>query len=517
MTLSTAVLADNLSAAPDPIHDWRYQARFIPFGIVDRVYAPLVVTMMSLPLCENFEGADPKNKETAHLFPSGTLASFQLRREFFPKKPAARQLDASVLQALQAQIPGGSVKQPCTSSARCVVVEEVKSQRDARDWNQVQKLPSTASNLCELEAQEMADARSSMSTDASDIKSFEPATLDNGKNSNPGIPLYSFLQLQCAVRRDAAIVIQAPQPARRREALARLTAIVDSHVNDDASTDVLDMILHELLPPMLAAMADSRSQRNRELAVGMLCRMARYCMAMWDNLDDILPVLSRRMGHLGHDGFVHLPEVRAADHSQQPKGFNAVETSEEVRFLLTEFVELIMESLPDELVGPSLNTITGLLRACAMDSAPEVKRRACGAIASLCRNHSHLLLNFAETIVRSLYGCLTHSHSAIRVAGLRALVGALHCGLYKYNAQIIQDLIAWQEPNLVPIDAFYGGHVAVNYLAKLSSDRSTSVRRYFLKCLAYVVINLPDKMDYEGWLVPYLVTGLTDEDLGVQV
>ena len=105
-----------------------------------------------------------------------------------------------------------------------------------------------------------------------------------------------------------------------------------------------------------------------------------------------------------------------------------------------------------------------------------------------------MLLHFALPLARSLTSCLTHNHAKIRILGLRAVTACLWCGVWKHNFEIFEVLMAWQDPNKVPIKAFYEGVTNVNYMSTLSFDRHPAVRRFWFETLAYWMLRCVDKV-----------------------
>lgn len=86
----------------------------------------------------------------------------------------------------------------------------------------------------------------------------------------------------------------------------------------------------------------------------------------------------------------------------------------------------------------------------------------------------------------------------------------MYCGVWKYNANIMEHLIGFRDPNLVPIRDFYESTTKINYFAMFIVDRSIKVRSAFYKTVSDLLLHLPDKKDHEGRLFPYLLTGLHD-------
>ena len=120
------------------------------------------------------------------------------------------------------------------------------------------------------------------------------------------------------------------------------------------------------------------------------------------------------------------------------------------------------------------------------------------------------MLHFAENMGRSLFTAFVNKHAKVRMAGLKALYSVLFCGVWKFNANIMEHMIGFRDPNLVPIKDFYEATTKLNYFAMFVADRSTVVRDYFYRTMANLMIKLPDKKDHEGRVFPYLISGLYD-------
>jgi len=117
---------------------------------------------------------------------------------------------------------------------------------------------------------------------------------------------------------------------------------------------------------------------------------------------------------------------------------------------------------------------------------------------------------------RSLFTAFVNKHAKVRIAGLKALYQVFFCGVWKYNANIMEHLIGFRDPNLVPIRDFYEVTTKLNYFAMFVADRSTVVRERFYKTVADLSMKLPDKKDHEGRLFPYLISGLYDQNDGIR-
>ncbi|PFH36043.1 HEAT repeat-containing protein [Besnoitia besnoiti] len=244
--------------------------------------------------------------------------------------------------------------------------------------------------------------------------------------------------------------------------------------------------------------------------------MAKNVFAADDLLRISLPIAVSRFGSEDIEGVGHLPEVMRPPPEQKPTKLIPIESSEEVRGAMLEFMAALLERCSDDAIWANMDGIVGILRACAMDQCAAIQTSACAHICNFCEHHYEGLLHFTEALARSLLSCLVHPHSKVRLHGLEALTAVMRCGQYKYSAAVVQMLMGWQDPNVVPIKAFYEPCSTHNYLARLVADRTPAVRTYFYETIVRWLHRFPDKADYESWLFPYLLTGIFDENKAVQ-
>jgi len=297
----------------------------------------------------------------------------------------------------------------------------------------------------------------------------------------------------------------------RLQSLLKLERVLVYRI-DSLSTDVIDASLDALLKPLLKRAKD-KSEKCRELSIRILRSLVDSCSDLSAALAYVFPVLVSRLGCEDLDGVAHLPEVMRPAPEQKPTEITRpVEDSEEVRLELAFFVKSLLGRCNQTQILCYIDEATGLLRAQAMDMYQEVKAVALETLISFCYNHTEMLLHFAEPLGRSLCSCLMHQHARIRIKALQALTAVLFCGVWKHNHEIFQVLMAWQDPNSVPIKAFYESVTKVNYLSTLSFDRHPAVRRFWYETMSYWLLRLPDKVDNEPYIFPYLLTGLCDEN-----
>lgn len=92
----------------------------------------------------------------------------------------------------------------------------------------------------------------------------------------------------------------------------------------------------------------------------------------------------------------------------------------------------------------------------------------------------------------------------------------MYCGAWKYTVDLFEALIGFRDPNVVPIKDFYEPSIKFNYFARFVVDRSTLVRETFYKTLASWLLKLPDKVDHEGRMLPYMISALNDPNDNIQ-
>lgn len=73
---------------------------------------------------------------------------------------------------------------------------------------------------------------------------------------------------------------------------------------------------------------------------------------------------------------------------------------------------------------------------------------------------------------RSLFTSLINKHANCRIAGLKALYYVFFSGSFKFSANLMEHLIGFRDPNVVPIKDFYEASTKLNYFALMVADRA---------------------------------------------
>jgi hypothetical protein len=80
----------------------------------------------------------------------------------------------------------------------------------------------------------------------------------------------------------------------------------------------------------------------------------------------------------------------------------------------------------------------------------------------------------------------------------------------------MEHMVGFRDPNMVPIKEFYDPSTKLNYMAAFVVDRSVQTRICFYKTMAKLLMELPDRIDHEPRIFPYLISGLYDQNDGIR-
>jgi hypothetical protein len=129
----------------------------------------------------------------------------------------------------------------------------------------------------------------------------------------------------------------------------------------------------------------------------------------------------------------------------------------------------------------------------------------------LVKEHRYHLSSF------SVLQLLGHKASRIRLAAISAVDQCLmRAEPWRKTYPTIAAMAALTT-DVVPIADFFNPPTRVNYMSRLTFDSNLVVRRAWFSQLVDWVTTLEDRADVDAHLCPYLLTGLFDEDVKVQV
>ena len=161
---------------------------------------------------------------------------------------------------------------------------------------------------------------------------------------------------------------------------------------------------------------------------------------------------------------------------------------------------------------PYVDNVVNICKALCMDPYGDVIIQGTKAISEFSRAGGDQLIHFCHAMGRSLFTAFVHKHAKVRMAGLRALFDVLCTGAWKTSYAVFENMVGFRDPNIVPIKEFYDPSTKINYFAMFIVDRSVATRECFYKTMAKLLIDLPDKVDHEGRIFPFLMSGLYDEN-----
>lgn len=221
------------------------------------------------------------------------------------------------------------------------------------------------------------------------------------------------------------------------------------------------------------------------------------------------------------EGVKYLPEEMRPIPSQTPhKIAKLTENSEEIRILYVKLLESIIffnqnedysYNISNDDYRMFINDIVNITCTLCMDPCAAVILEACSLLKQICiKFNKELLFYFNSLLSRSVYLALTHKQSKLRIAAIDCLEKLLYCSPFKKNTEIMEQLIGFRDPNLVPIKDFYEPSTKLNYMALLISDPVPTVVKRFYEMVTTWMLELEDRSDHESRLIPYILTGLFD-------
>lgn len=198
--------------------------------------------------------------------------------------------------------------------------------------------------------------------------------------------------------------------------------------------------------------------------------------------------------------------------TQKPhKMARIVEESEHVRERLLDLAKTLVEIVTPEHMRFFIDDMINVISVLLMDPVPEIQMKACKLMSAFVVNYKELVFHFTVKLARAILLPLTSKKSNIRIAAVQSLQDLLYCGSWKYTVEVFDILVGFKDPNFVAIREFYEPLHNLNYLATLINSGNPSVREAFIQFIGDLFTSLPDKVDVECRLLPYLLSGLFDD------
>jgi hypothetical protein len=310
-------------------------------------------------------------------------------------------------------------------------------------------------------------------------------------------------------------VLREGSEFEKKGAITRLLEEFKAHPLETAP-EFFQNVLENNLQNFLDSM-DHKSDLIRETSIKILRHLLTRCSESEKFIPRVIEKLVERSNCSNLDSWDHLPPDARPTPSQLPHLMVAtLEPIEEVRFLLLELLSDSLVGNELELVLDIMSDSVNILRVFLMDKNLNIQVRACEVLLEFILSYQEYLPNFAEILARALLLPLVSKKSKAKLAAMRALEELLFVGPFKQSYSVMDILIGYRDPNVVPIKDFYDPSHNVNYLALLINDEKKCVREQFLLILENWLINLKDREDHYPRLIPYLLTFAFDCDTEIQ-
>ena len=180
-----------------------------------------------------------------------------------------------------------------------------------------------------------------------------------------------------------------------------------------------------------------------------------------------------------------------------------------------------------------------ILRSSFRDPFHDANTLGCACIQTVAARLGRRLQPASKELTAAVLPLTTHRRKAVRCAAIRAVRELVFVGAH----EMVLEMVAWRDPNLVAIKSFYEPDpkvlctpslcrdqisrvhamrvlklwpVQVNFCGKLSTDSAHSVRAEFVDMLGAWLCKLDERIDHQGRLLPYLVSALCDLHPAVQ-
>ena len=311
------------------------------------------------------------------------------------------------------------------------------------------------------------------------------------------------------ISRDIINMQDKEDDQKRKFALIRLYKIFVLAKNK-APNRIYQELLPEIQKPIFKRFSD-KLEKTRELATLIVKEFCMRCDDLTLSIPYLVPILVERLKADDLEGVDYLPEKMKPCSNQRAQVMSELaETSESVRVNIAEIVTITVASTLFDCMRPYVDAFVNICKALCMDPYGDVIIEGTRAIAEFSKAGGEQLIHFCEPMGRALFTSFVHKHAKVRMAGLRALFDVLNTGCWKNSVYVFEHMMGFRDPNIVPIRDFFDPQSKVNYFAMFVVDRSIAMRLCFYKTMGRLLMDLPDRVDHEGRVFPYLVSGLFD-------
>ncbi|XP_031556171.1 dynein assembly factor 5, axonemal-like [Actinia tenebrosa] len=228
------------------------------------------------------------------------------------------------------------------------------------------------------------------------------------------------------------------------------------------SAQVLQSLLDELVKPLLKVMSDP-TEKCRDLSVQIMSEFADKIVDVSVFLPYIIPTISQRLGQ---------PEI--------------VENCEELRLALVKLLTTVTKLCQNKM-AVYIDDMIKIFQRTNLDPFHEVRKESFKCINVLAPAIPEQFYFQGNSLVSSLLKTISHQHSKVRVACIETIGVVIQYG----DGKNVDDV--------------------TSHLAQRTFDSSPTVRAMVTSVVGDWLLNLRDRYSYFHKLLPYLLTGLSDE------
>ena len=326
----------------------------------------------------------------------------------------------------------------------------------------------------------------------------------------------------------------------RVESLQRVFHLLCDEAEGSLPDAHLNAAFAHVFKPLLRRFSDE-AESCRELSVRLVAKYITVCEDIDYALPYLFPALMERCSKSFDVDFTtnQFFRVDTSDHEDRLRGravplpdagqiyrHTVAEPSEEVRKLLCDLLATVLDTVVEReafaVLGPYFHDTIVFLHASAVDPYPALKVAALMQLKRLAASErfANTMHHYCPALVKAVMPSLRHRHAKVRAVCVEAVEALVLCPNKNKckggGSDAIVDLVGYREENVIPICAFYTGETRINYFGSLVGDRSVAVRRVFYAMLSKWMTTMLDRWDHSGRLLPFLLTGLTDQVQEIQ-
>ncbi|ANQ08512.1 Uncharacterized protein PCOAH_00029510 [Plasmodium coatneyi] len=201
--------------------------------------------------------------------------------------------------------------------------------------------------------------------------------------------------------------------------------------------------------------------------------------------------------------------VRLFDH--KPMVLTSYLVNENTRYFLFAYFYILVRDVSRQ---QFMNHADKIIRVCLMglfDHCCEINCLMMSFIEEIIEQVEDHYVNYHYIISTCLLKCLCNKYSKVKIKCMNTLVKLILNNSNSKNYKIIEMLIGYKDPNVVPIKSFYdNAYVNINYLCNLYNDRSTKVKFQFYSFVFILLYEFNESNDFVTFLLPYLFSACFD-------